>query len=262
MNNSKLLVVILFMTIKMSAQVKSLEQKIDTTFYKFKNGFIITCGRDEAEGFNLSESKNSDNKVIKIYYLQTENLMAEYEISHKKIRNLTNSIRANIILKNGKYEEWYISGEKRLSCFYSNNELNGEFRVFYRNGIVKRMELWKNGKWQDGECYDENGNKTEYCSYQEIAEFVGGLPKLYKYIGQNLTYPEYAQRKGIHGKVYLSFVVDTDGSVIDIEVVKGVEKHLDDEAIRIVSEMPKWKPAKFEGNFVKSEFTLPINFSF
>lgn len=72
-----------------------------------------------------------------------------------------------------------------------------------------------------------------------MAEFIGGLPKLFKFVGKNLLYPQYAQENGIQGKVYVDFVIDTDGSIIDVKVAKGVEKHLDDEAIRIVNKMPK-----------------------
>ena len=112
-----------------------------------------------------------------------------------------------------RYEEWYLSGEKKVTCFYTENKLNGEFKVFYRNGNLKRVEQWQNGEWQNGECFDEQGNKTQYCSYQEMAEYIGGVTELYKFIGQTLVYPKDAMRDEIQGVVYVSFIIDTDGSV-------------------------------------------------
>ena len=186
--------------------------------------------------------------------------MAEYEMYDRKINNARNDVRSTLPIKNGKYEEWYISGEKRVTCFYTEDKLNGEFKVFHQNGTIKRLEQWQNGEWQNGECFDELGNKTEYCSYQEMAEFIGGLPALFNFIGKNLVYPKHAEKNGIQGRVYVSFVIDVDGSVMNVKIVKGVDNYLDEEAVRIVSGMPKWEPGRFEGKLVKTEFTLPINF--
>jgi len=262
MKKNILLLILLFLTVKISAQSDSEVLKRDTVFYKVDKGFVVNCHRSYADGFSVSRSINSNPYVNKIYYLQSENLLAEYEVYDKQSINSKNNIRATYPIKNGKYEEWYLSGEKRVSCFYTEDKLDGEFKVFYQNGQLKRLETWRNGEWENGECYDELGNKTQYCSYQEMAEYIGGLPELYKFIGQTLIYPKYARRNGIQGKVYVGFIIDTDGSIIDAQIIKGVEKHIDDEAIRVVNKMPKWKPGRFEGNLVKTEFVLPINFKF
>jgi TonB family protein len=93
-----------------------------------------------------------------------------------------------------------------------------------------------------------------------MAEYIGGVTELYKFIGQTLVYPKDAMRNDIQGVVYVSFIIDTDGSVTNAKIIKSIEKQLDDEALRIVNEMPKWKPGKFEGKLVKTEFALPVNF--
>lgn len=260
MKKIKVLLMLLVLAMEISAQSDLQVIKSDTVFYKSENGFLFECGRKGANGYSISASTNSDIFVNKIYYLHTQQLMAEYEMYERKITNPSNDITSTLVIKNGKYEEFYISGEKRVSCFYTENKLNGEFKVFYQNGHVKRLEQWQNGQWQNGECFDEQGNNIPYCSYQEPAAFDGGFSELFTYISNTLVYPKEALRKDIEGKVYVSFVIDRDGSVTNVKIAKGVNELLDTEAIRIVNNMPKWKPGRFEGNLVRFEFTLPINF--
>ena len=75
---------------------------------------------------------------------------------------------------------------------------------------------------------------------EENPEFVGGMAKLYEYLGKNIQYPEMAKENGIQGKVFVQFVVWKDGTIKDVKVVKGVHKTLDSEAQRVVKSMPKW----------------------
>lgn len=93
-----------------------------------------------------------------------------------------------------------------------------------------------------------------------LPEFPGGQEALYQFISENLTYPEKAKDKGIQGIVHVSFVIDTDGSVTDIEVVRGVYELLDAEAIRVVSLFPRWKPGSQRGKPVRVTISLPFKF--
>jgi protein TonB len=99
-----------------------------------------------------------------------------------------------------------------------------------------------------------------YVVVKEMPEFPGGLPALLKYVGDNLKYPEVAQNNNIQGKVILKFVVNRDGSVNRIEILKGVDPLLDSEAVRVVSILPKFKPGKQNGVPVPVWFMLPIVF--
>ena len=94
------------------------------------------------------------------------------------------------------------------------------------------------------------------------ATFPGGIAAISKYISENLQYPSIAQENGIAGQVKVSFVVDRDGSVTDVKVVKSVDvdHFLDKEAIRVISNMPKWNPGIKDGEFVRYQYTIPINF--
>lgn len=81
-----------------------------------------------------------------------------------------------------------------------------------------------------------------------------------RYIGRNLRYPEVAAQNGIQGKVFIEFVVDTDGSVINVKVIKGVDPLLDQEAVRVVSSSPKWEPGRQRNKPARVSFTFPIIF--
>ncbi|HRR62720.1 MAG TPA: energy transducer TonB, partial [Paludibacteraceae bacterium] len=79
-------------------------------------------------------------------------------------------------------------------------------------------------------------------------------------LSENIRYPVIAQENGIQGRVICQFVVNTDGSIVDIQVVRGVHPSLDEEAVRVIKSMPKWVPGKQRGKPVRVRFTLPINF--
>ena len=91
-------------------------------------------------------------------------------------------------------------------------------------------------------------------------EFPGGMGELMKYLQKNIKYPPVCQDQGIQGRVVVQFVVNSDGSIVDPVVIKSVNPHLDKEALRVVSTMPKWSPGKQRGKPVRVRFTLPVTF--
>lgn len=108
-----------------------------------------------------------------------------------------------------------------------------------------------------------DGANEVYVFADEEAEFPGGYAAMNAFLNKNLEYPETARTKKISGKCYVKFIVDTDGKVSDIQVARGVEDcpECDEEAIRVVQMMPKWKPGNTDGKPGKSYFTLPLLFS-
>lgn len=95
---------------------------------------------------------------------------------------------------------------------------------------------------------------------EDMPEFPGGELALRKYIANAIKYPVIAQENGIQGKVYVTFVVDKDGSVSDARIARGVDPSLDKEALRVVNILPKWKAGKQRGKPVRVSYTVPINF--
>lgn len=91
-------------------------------------------------------------------------------------------------------------------------------------------------------------------------EYSDGEAALYKYIAQNIQYPEQAKTNGIEGKVYVRFIVMDNGNIVNVEVSRGIGGGCDEEAVRVIKGMPKWKPAMHEGKPVNVQYVIPINF--
>ncbi len=95
---------------------------------------------------------------------------------------------------------------------------------------------------------------------EEMPEFPGGDLALQKFIADAVKYPVIAQEMNIQGKVFVSFVIDEFGNVTDANIVRGVDASLDNEALRVIRTLPKWKPGKQGGKAVKVRYFVPINF--
>ena len=104
-----------------------------------------------------------------------------------------------------------------------------------------------------------NGNDI-FMAVEDMPEFPGGASALLEFLRSNVKYPRICQENGIQGRVLVAFVVDKDGTVLSPEVVKGVHPQLDQEALRIMSIMPKWKPGQQRGKPVRVKYTVPVNF--
>lgn len=104
----------------------------------------------------------------------------------------------------------------------------------------------------------EDDKPLEYV--EQSPSFPGGMDALNKYLSENVRYPVIAQESGIQGKVIIKFVVSRTGTIIDVQVSRGVDASLDREAVRVIQSMPKWIPGKQKGKAVSVYFTLPIEF--
>lgn len=113
---------------------------------------------------------------------------------------------------------------------------------------------------QDEKQQKVTDNDEIFVVVEEMPQFPGEQEALMKYLSENVRYPVIAQENGIEGRVICSFVVERDGSITDVQVVRGVDPSLDREAVRVIQSMPKWKPGKQRGKPVRVRFTLPIVF--
>ena len=107
---------------------------------------------------------------------------------------------------------------------------------------------------------EEESSQQIFMVVEEMPEFPGGQAALMSFIAKSIKYPVVAQENGIQGRVTCSFVVNKDGSIVDAEVIRGIDPSLDKEALRVINTMPKWKPGKQRGKPVRVKFTVPINF--
>ncbi len=106
----------------------------------------------------------------------------------------------------------------------------------------------------------EEEDNVVFQVVETMPSFPGGDAALFKFLNDNIKYPVIAQENGIQGRVICQFVVNRDGSIVDVEVVRSVDPSLDKEAIRVIKAMPNWAPGKQRGKAVRVKYTLPVNF--
>lgn len=107
----------------------------------------------------------------------------------------------------------------------------------------------------------EKKDNEVFTAVEQSAQFPGGLDKITTYLSANLHYPEQARKANVQGFVYLTFVVEKDGSLSSFKVLRGIGSGCDEEAIRVMKASPKWNPGKQNGVAVRQQYTIPIKFS-
>ena len=110
------------------------------------------------------------------------------------------------------------------------------------------------------QAVDENDEPLPMRIVQQLPEFPGGMSRFITWLSRNLQYPESAKEKKLQGKVVVSFIVNKDGSISNLKVAQSVTPLLDDEAMRVIRQMPKWKPGIQDGKPCRTMFTIPIVF--
>ena len=108
---------------------------------------------------------------------------------------------------------------------------------------------------------DMPADLTDISAVDTDPEYPGGIEALYKYLSENIQYPEAAKAEGVSGRVFVRFVVETDGTITGTEVLRGIGGGCDEEALRVVSAMPKWTPAMKDGKAVRVQYTVPFTFT-
>ena len=145
----------------------------------------------------------------------------------------------------------WIPGKQRGQAVRVKYTLPVMFRLSNDSSESKLAETSREAK------VGENG---VYQVCEEMPEFPGGMAECMKYLSKNVKYPEDCKKESVQGRVIAQFVVDKDGSIQDVKVVRGIHPSLDKEAIRVIEGMPKWKPGKQDGKTVKVKYTIPVSF--
>ncbi len=248
----------------------------DSTFYA-KNKQVSTL--DSAEKVTIGETDKSNMLYLvrtfsyknKEFILESENYFLNN--TKDKLEGISRNFYKNgqtsseSYYKNGKLHgrdiSYYPSGKIYHEKMYSEGKIDGNFKIYYANGLLKRDESYSKNELISGKMYDSTGVEIPFCgAFEQVPEYPGGTQKLFKYLIESIKFPkEVARNKEFKGgKVYLTFVLDTDGSVIDVEVVKGLHPACDAEAVRVISSMPKWRPGYQDCKPVKIKMNVPISF--
>ena len=150
-------------------------------------------------------------------------------------------------------------------------EVSTEFEVVEDDAEIK-TELVVNAEVTDEtkniaitpvkiEQEEEEEDVQIFTVVENDPEFPGGMEALYKYLRDNIKYPQLARDNNITGKVYVTFVVERDGSIANPRILKDIGGGCGQEAIRVVKSMPKWTPGKQRGKAVRVQFNLPVSFN-
>lgn len=163
----------------------------------------------------------------------------------------------------------YESGQPSIIYYYTKPI---QTKAFYENGAL-RMEtktdsvshqVYTQYYLPDGtpiDNPDEEEDSTIFVKVEKMPEFPGGQQGLFNYLSKNVHYPKIARQNKIEGRVICQFVVNKDGSIVDVEVVRsGGDPSLDKEAVRVIRSMPKWIPGQKDGKPVRVKYTVPLNF--
>ena len=187
--------------------------------------------------------------------------------------------------KNGKWTSYYENGKIKSEEIYVNDEKNGKSVLYFENGNIeeegeytndKKNGYWisyceegykfsrtkyENGKYIEVIYWNSEGKEISVKEAEVMPEFPGGMNALEEFIYSNVHYPRVAKENGIHGTVKLKFYIDKDGIVTDIDLSEGVGGGCDEEAMRVVKMMPKWKPGMQCNKPIRVLFNIPIKFT-
>lgn len=245
----------------------------DTTFYDKKGVIVLTFENADRYEIIKRNSDNPDEVTTFVYFksgqIKSKTPYSSYsnlEINGKyqqwykngKINDETDYENGKL---NGKLKEWFKDGGIYRDVEYKNGLLHGNVLTYWENGNKKRTDKFENGKLIEGKCFSSNGFDTTYYEYEKRPEFQGGEDALYQFFIREITYPKKARKEGTEGTVYIQFVIEKDGSVSNVKIVKSVSTLCDEEALRVIKKMPKWKPGELDGKLVRISFRIPIKFA-
>ncbi len=160
----------------------------------------------------------------------------------------------------GLQKRYRQTGELWYTEEFENGSRNGELRAYYASGALKRVEKYENDQRTDGACYAEDGAAIEYTPMERRPEYPGGEEALLQYLVDEVKYPKLAIENGINGAAIVSFVVNKEGAIQDVQLLKDPGGGCGREAVRVVQSMPAWVPGYHDDQPIKVRYTLPVKF--
>ncbi|RBQ06905.1 hypothetical protein DRW42_11795 [Pedobacter miscanthi] len=250
--------------VKLESKV-SVDGKTDANwkgFYQFLSRNIkypAEANSSEVQGNTLVKFNLKDGRVT--------NLTSGFELGAGCEEEVTKTILAYKGFKNiadGKYALNVSFSIPESSEKFKNNHLPSSPGYVSLNKINIVSYLAKPTETENNiNTLTDDGDKKiyDFVSIEKQPEFPGGIKKFYKYLGSNIKYPKLAQENNVQGKVFLSFIVEKDGSLTDIQITRGLGSGTDEEAIRVLKESPKWYPGISNGTPVRVKYNINVNFT-
>ena len=258
---NRILLVLCLLPMLMSAQQYTMSDTL------WVNADQDSVSRNEATGYGIRSIDSTSNIAI-IHYFNRETQLLESIQNYTMVRDPKNGKVRNR-LANETF--LYPDGKTQEEIIFSYGDKPNKRRTYVRKiyspeGILQYEETLNDKGEQKTTYFKPNGKKNKHPKekfdlFETLPEFPGGFQALIQFLSKNVKYPVIAQENGIQGRPIVQFVVNKDGSICDIKVVRsGGDRSLDMEAIRVVSSMPRWTPGTRRGKPVRVKYTLPVNF--
>jgi protein TonB len=219
----------------------------------------IIYGKTRSNNSNTSlRALTADSKkIIETAVVKIENLQIVPDISFEKISDV---IDYNNIVRDKEINKVIKKNNDNRPI---NSQIKQHASIILNVGIGSLPTIGQgiNGTDIGGNFPTLKAPEKPFDFVEIMPEFPGGMQAMYNYITNNLQYPKLAKESNRNGRVVLSFVVNADGSISDINIMEGIGFGCDDEAKRVISEMPNWKPGIQNGTQVSVRLILPINFT-
>lgn len=227
-----------------------------------QNGFITTYfenGNKKEEYYSDKGSiagsqtawyENGVKKYIKDYYKEKNELISTVRINQFWDKNNIQKV----IDGNGYFED------EENQC-YEKGKLQNGVKIGRWEGADKKFKItfkedYENGKLINGVCIDSSATEHSYSAVRENAKPRKGYEHFYKYIGKKFRFTK--KTDGQSGKIILSFIVEKNGTISDIKVLRSAGEGLDNEAIRLIEAYPDWEPGKYRGQIARIHYSIPI----
>ena len=226
----------------------SFSQEKTTKYYKENRKGDSIASKDSATKYSIEYFDTTTDRIYKEFYDIDDNTLL------KRAYYMNDSTMDGLLVK-------YSNGKIYDSCFMKMGQLFGLNYFCHTNGQLASIIDFRTDTSMYIECFDKKGISVECDEHVEIMpEFPGGVDALMQYLKSIIRYPKDARKKGIEGKVITNFCIDENGKVKDVKILKSVYPSLNEEAMRVISEMPVWKPGIQYGRKVKVYYSLPITF--
>lgn len=236
---------------------KNLEAKVSQnsadkskTTEGYFNKYWAICQKDSAfyTVYQIQDDTTRKSGIVKIFWHDLPLITTEYSDLDNKII----SVKKN----------YYPTGELKSVENYFDGNLNGDFTTYYWTGHTKSYAKYKRNVLIDEKFYLESDIDPFpiYNRVKDMPEFPGGQKAIFQFLANSARYPKDAAENRISGKVYVTFIIDEEGEVINPSFNLRVHPFLDAEAYRLIHAMPNWIPGKIDGKAVRVRYTVPISF--
>jgi len=219
---------------------------------------LLLC---QAAGTRLLPVNNFSQSITKRRFKMMSNNLENKKSYFKMMISLVLLISVAFVFSCESFEDSMDDGIKTIT---KNGKVYNQMLIKNADGTVDTVLTLQNGDVEEDNLkFDSDKSldgKPVFFIVEQMPKYPGGEEELRKFIAQNIRYPKEAQESAIQGRVYVEFIVDFEGSVRNATVVRGVDKSVDDEALRVINSMPKWIPATQRGEAVNVRYTIPINF--